>query len=73
MSVNAQAVRKAIFTPQFVTALLVGLIVGVAGFGILFRPVALQEASLQFQRPYPMPHQYWATTDEFYVFASLVK
>jgi nitrous-oxide reductase len=70
MSVNAQAVRKAIFTPQFVTALLVGLIVGVAGFGILFRPVALQDASLQFQRPYPMPHQYWATTDEFYVFAS---
>jgi nitrous-oxide reductase len=70
MTLDTKAIQKAAMTPGTVTALLLGLIIGVVAFGIFIRPPATQAESAQFQKPYPMPHQYWATTDEFYVFAS---
>ncbi|MDP7545627.1 MAG: hypothetical protein QGG31_07650, partial [Anaerolineales bacterium] len=70
MTVDTQAVKKAVITPGIVTALVLGLIVGVVTFGIVLRPEVTLTGDSQFNRPYPLPHQYWATTDEFYVFAS---
>ena len=70
MTVDTKAIKSKIFTPMFVTALLVGLILGTYLFGVVFRPTPAFEGTTKYQRPYPMPHQYWATTDEFYVFAS---
>lgn len=70
MTVDTKTLKKAIFTPAFVTALLIGVILGTVIFGVIFRPADPFEGTTEYQRPFPMPHQYWATTDEFYVFAS---
>lgn len=58
-----------------VTALFLGIFLGAIVVGVVLRaspaaaPVAAGEAG-KYNRPYPMPHQYWRKTDEFYVFAS---
>ncbi len=70
MAVDTKEVQKAMITPGTVTALLLGLIIGVVAFGIFIRPPASLAESAEFLKPFPMPHQYWATSDEFYVFAS---
>ena len=70
MTIDTKALREAIVKPSFYTALLIGLIIGILLFGVAFRPAPVFEGTTKYQRPYPMPHQYWATTDEFYVFAS---
>ncbi|MBI4497036.1 MAG: cupredoxin domain-containing protein [Chloroflexi bacterium] len=62
----------AILNPRVLSALLLGILVGTLGIGLTLGP-ALQAgvaASANYQRPFPMPHQYWARSDEFYVFAS---
>lgn len=69
MTIDTKALRAEFLKPRFYTTLLIGLIVGTVLFGFAFRPAQVFEGTTQFQRPYPMPHQYWATTDEFYVFS----
>ncbi|MBI2887210.1 MAG: hypothetical protein HYY02_08370 [Chloroflexi bacterium] len=63
---------KGWFTPVAVAALFLGLLVGTLAVGLLLpaTPLAPVSQVQAFQKPYPMPHQYWAKTDEFYVFAS---
>ena len=63
---------KALLQPKVVAALLLGLLAGTVVFGLILGPVVQGSATApnQYQRPYPMPHQYWAQNDEFYVFAS---
>lgn len=59
------------FSPSMVGALLAGMLVGTLVFGVALPATARGAASsAAFNRPYPMPHQYWARSDEFYVFAS---
>ncbi|MBI4199124.1 MAG: hypothetical protein HY535_01450 [Chloroflexi bacterium] len=63
---------KGLLSSKTVAALLLGLLAGTLVFGIALRPFIRggTAAASPYQRPYPMPHQYWAKTDEFYVFAS---
>ncbi|MAG35764.1 MAG: hypothetical protein CL878_05905 [Dehalococcoidia bacterium] len=71
MAIDGAALRRRFLSPGTVAASLAGLLIGVVVFGFIIRPTtsALSGAS-EYGRPYPMPHQYWANTDEFYVFAS---
>lgn len=66
------AVKRGLITPGVVTALLLGLLIGVVIFGVAMRPTAPAAApeAARYQRPYPMPHQFWTKNEEFYVFAS---
>lgn len=73
MSIRWSAIARGVLSPTVITSIFFGLLVGVGLFGFAL-PQAGQGAFVSqgsdFQRPYPMPHQYWAKTDEFYVFAS---
>lgn len=60
------------------TALFVGLLLGVIIFGVILRP-AISSATTsaagagkyaKYNRPVPMPHQWWKKNEEFYAFAS---
>lgn len=57
---------------SLVTVLLVGLLIGVVLFGVVLKPsaAAVTTGLTEYGRPYPMPHRYYAETDEFYIFAS---
>lgn len=70
MAVKWSALVKEAVNAKTVAALFLGLLVGVAGFAALMPPPAVAPVAHMYQRPYPMPHKYWAETDEFYVFAS---
>ncbi len=48
-------------------ALMLMVIAVLTGFG---RKEKEAEETGKYQRPYPMPHQYWYQNDEYYVFAS---
>ncbi|MBI4311470.1 MAG: hypothetical protein HY681_06780 [Chloroflexi bacterium] len=63
---------KALISPKLVAALLLGLLAGTVVFGFLLGPVVQGAATSpsQYQRPYPMPNQFYKQTEEFYVFAS---
>jgi nitrous-oxide reductase len=65
-------VGKGIVTPGVVTALLLGLLIGVLLFGVALRPApaGMGAEAARYNRPFPMPHQFWARNEEFYVFAS---
>ncbi|MBI4494923.1 MAG: hypothetical protein HY690_19285 [Chloroflexi bacterium] len=71
MALKSSPLVQGVLTPKVVGALLVGLLLGTLVFGVVLPSSARGAASSgAYQRPYPLPHQYWARTDEFYVFAS---
>lgn len=72
MVIRWSALSRSFLTPRVVSALLVGVLLGVLVIGVALRSSlsGAGAAASAYQRPYPMPHQYWAKTDEFYVFAS---
>ncbi len=71
MSSALGSFAKRLLTPPVAAALLLGLLVGTVLFGLVLTPTARgASTATEFGRPFPMPHQYWAKTDEFYVFAS---
>ena len=72
MSSTVSSFAKRLLTPPVAAALLLGLLVGTVLFGLVLTPTARGATGTagEFGRPYPLPHQYWARTDEFYVFAS---
>lgn len=63
-------VLKSFLNPKAVSTFLVGALLGTMVIGVLLPNGGSMTASAEYQRPYPMPHQYWAKNDEFYVFAS---
>jgi nitrous-oxide reductase len=62
-------VREAV-TARTIAALFLGLLIGASAFTLIAPTPAVTPPAYPYQRPYPMPHKYWAETDEFYVFAS---
>lgn len=57
------------------TALLLGLLVGVLLVGVVLKKPAATTGGgageyAKYNRPVPMPHQWWKKNEEFYVFAS---
>lgn len=52
--------------PLILASFLFGAIVSL----IIFIPGLRSQPAGKYSRPYPMPHQYWKNTDEFYVFGS---
>ncbi|MBI2862832.1 MAG: hypothetical protein HYX89_08420, partial [Chloroflexi bacterium] len=63
---------KSLVNPILASALLLGVIAGTIGMGVTLQPRLRAAAAVgtQYDRPFPLPHQYWAKTDEFYAFAS---
>lgn len=58
--------KKGAALPALLISFFIGGIVGVAA--VLPRLRGTHES--KYSKPYPMPHQHWKETDEFYVFAS---
>ena len=66
-------IRGWLLSPLGISTFLAGVLVGFLLFGMLLPSLvgkSATNASHPYQRPYPLPPQYWARRDEFYVFAS---
>jgi nitrous-oxide reductase len=70
MAVRWSVLVKEAITAKTIAALFLGLIIGVGAFTTIMPPTPVTPVTFPYQRPYPMPHKYWAENDEFYVFAS---
>jgi nitrous-oxide reductase len=70
MAVDLGALRRSLLSPLSIVSLLVGLLLGIFVFGRALGPGGAVGVTGPYQKPTPMPHQYWKETEEFYVFAS---